>query len=60
MPETVAFCKALHSLSEDTRELAAKVDDPRVSSQLVEIADELLELVRINCPAHEIGTLTTH
>jgi hypothetical protein len=60
MPETIAFCKALHKLSEDTRELAAKVDDARVSPQLIEIADEMLELVRMHCPAHEIGALTTH
>lgn len=60
MPETVAFCEALHRLSEDTRQLAAEVDDVSVSPRLIEIADELLELVRLNRPAHVMGTLTTH
>ena len=60
MPETVAFCQALQRLSEDTRELAAKVDDAVVSPQLIEIADEILELARVNCPVHVIDTLTTH
>jgi len=60
MPETIAFCKALHKLSEDTRELAVRVDDAQVSPQLIEIADEILELVRMHCPAQEIGALTTH
>ena len=60
MPETVAFCRALHRLSEDTRELAVKVADEKVSPQLIEIADEILELARLHCPTDEIGTLTTH
>jgi hypothetical protein len=60
MPETIAFCKALHKLSEDTRDLAGRVDDVRVSPQLIEIADEMLELVRMHCRAQEIEALTTH
>jgi hypothetical protein len=60
MPETVAFCQALQRLSEDTRELAAEVDDAVVSPQLIEIADEILELARVNRPTHVIDTLTSH